>query len=133
MNKWCNLLALCVSLVLVACATTHNYWQHNQLTGQPAQQQLTADRGTCTIAAYQAIGGPPTQPQRPPDTQTTFSGTTSRGDYFSGQARANTSDPNPSASALQQGRIESEYKAALTNVFNGCMAQRGWSLRAVTR
>jgi len=127
------LLCLLAVLLLSACATTQYYWHHNQLTGQGAQQQFVADRGTCTAAAYRAVGAPPAS-QIPPDTVTTFSGYTSSGGYMYGQAHTTSGSlfAGP-AEGFEQAQRENQYRTASTNVFNGCMAQRGWTLQAVTR
>jgi len=121
------------SLAAVACSTTQTYWRHNTLSGSAAEQQFVADRGTCTGAAYRAIGGPPQSPQLPPPSTTNYSGYTSQGTYIQGQAQTTYSDPNPFLSGVRQGEADAQYRAALTNVFNGCMAQRGWSQYSVTR
>lgn len=102
------LLFALASLVLSACATTQYRWYHNQLTGQAAQQQFVLDRGACTTAAYRAVGAPP----------------------------ASQTTPSPlygAAAGIQQAERENQYQAAFMNVFSGCMAERGWTLRAITR
>lgn len=127
------LVLLSVVLMLGACATRQYYWQHSQLVGQAAQQQFIVDRGTCTAAAYRAVGAPPPS-QNPPDTVTTFSGYTTSGVYLYGQARTAASDPFFSAMAGGEQVVrENQYQQALTNVFNGCMAQHGWTLQIITR
>jgi hypothetical protein len=102
------LLSPLTVLVLSACATTQYYWHHNQLTGQGAEQRLVVDRSACTAAAHRAMGQPP-----PP-----MSSDTAMGGYAAG---------------AHQAEIENQYRSGLTDVFNGCMAQRGWMLQAVTR
>lgn len=101
--------------------------------GQAAQQQFVIDRGTCTAAAYRTVGAPPPS-QNSPDTITTFSGYTSKGGYLYGQAHTTGSDPFFGAIAgSQQAVRENQYQQALANVFNGCMAQHGWTMQPVTR
>lgn len=122
-----------LSILTVACSNTQNYWRHNSLSGSAAEQQFAADRGTCTAAAHRAIGAPPQAPQLPPSSTTNFSGYTSQGTYVQGQAQTTYSDPNPFWSGVKQSEAEGQYRAALSSVFNGCMAQRGWSQHSVTR
>ncbi len=127
------LLSTLAALLLNACATTQYYWRHNQLTGQAAEQQLTADRSSCTITARSAVGAPPVS-QNQPDIVTNFSGYTSSGGYVSGQARMTTQSPMFGAAAgIQQAEVENRHQDALLNVFVGCMAQRGWAIQAVGR
>ena len=115
---------------LVACATTKYYWQHGNLGGQAAAQQLVADRGACTAAAYQAIGAPPLVAGAPSNRDTTFSGYTSSGTYFYGQTQSHDFSAWGPAASIQADR-EMQYRNVLANVFMGCMAQRGWTLQAV--
>lgn len=127
------LLSSLAALFLSACATTQYLWQHNQLTGQGAQQQFDADRGTCAAAADRAVGVPPVS-RTPSETVTDFSGYTSSGGYVYGQARTTPQSPFfGSPAGRQQAERENQYESALLNVFAGCMAQRDWTLQAVTR
>jgi hypothetical protein len=125
-------LSVAAVVVLSGCQTTQYYWRHNQLSGPQAQQQYGIDHGTCTGAAYRAVGAPPPGP--PPDTVTNFSGYTGSGGYFSGQARTSPQSPffGAPAGAIQAER-EIQYRNAYLSVYGGCMAQRGWSLQTVTR
>ena len=120
-------------LTAVACSTTQTYWRHNALSGSEAQQQFVADQGACTGAAYRVVGGPPQAPQLPPPSTTNFSGYTSQGNYVQGQAQTTYSSQNPFWDGMQQGQAQAQYQNALTSVFNGCLAQRGWSQYSVTR
>ena len=123
---------LAAVVVLAGCARTQYYWRHNQLSGEMAQQQFAVDRGTCTAAAYRAVGAPPAGP--PPDTVTNFSGYTGSGGYFHGQARSSPQSPYFGAPAgSQQAEREIQYQNAYLSVFGGCMAQRGWSLQTVAK
>jgi len=121
------------SLMAVACTTTQYYWRHKTMSGPAAEQQFATDRGNCIAAAYRTVGGPPQAPQLPPPSTTNFSGFTSQGTYFQGQAQTTYSDPNPFWSGMKQAEAENQHRAALSSVFTGCMAQRGWSQYAVTR
>lgn len=126
-----RIIAATAVLFLTACASTQYHWRHNSLSGAAAQQQFSVDQGACTAEAYRVIGGPPQSPQLPPGSTTTFSGNTSRGTQFSGQAQTTYSDPNPFWSGYKQAEAERQHRTALSQVFTGCMAQRGWSQYAV--
>jgi len=126
-----RLFGIFVMAALSACAQQQQYWQNSNLGGQNAQQQLNIDSGECTAAAHQAIGPAP-HPIAQPSTNnmTSFYGTTSSGAYFSGQARSANNDFSAwgPSSSIQIDR-EVNHRNSLANVYNGCMAQRGWSLR----
>lgn len=108
-----SIMPLLISaLTLNACATTQYYWQHSQLTGQGAEQQLVVDRGACTAEAYRAIGPPPAPPGAS-GTVTDFSGTTSSGVYVTGQARTTGQTLGWGAGGVQQANMENQYQTAL--------------------
>lgn len=105
-------------------------WRHDPPVSGPAgQQQLNADNGRCTAVAYQTIGAPPSQPQKPAET---------RIELYSGPLGGSaTVTPNaggnPFYEAYTQSGRDSEYRTALANVYYGCMADRGWTLLGPSR
>jgi hypothetical protein len=127
--------ATIILLVLAAsgCATTSYHWRHNQLSGPAAQQQFNTNQAICTSDAYRTAGPPPRAPQPPPNSTTSFYGQTTQGTNFQGQAQTTYSQGNPFTSAFEQGQAEGRYQNAISAIFNGCMAQKGWSQYAVTR
>ena len=130
-----TLLVITLALLVASCATTQTQvmWRHNSLKGAAAQQQFTADNGLCTGEAYRAIGAPPVFQNAQPQTDTRFSGRTSGGANFEGNATTTYSDPNPFMRAWRESEVQSQYESALYAVFVGCMARRGWSQHTVKR
>jgi hypothetical protein len=84
-------------------------WRHSSLRGNEAQQQFTVDKGDCTATAYKSVGGPPA-----PSTNT-------------------GRDPNQFWSGYTQAQAQQRYQTAYDDIFNGCMARRGWALVPLPR
>ena len=122
------ILATLTTLLLSACASPQQQgmnWRHSYLTGQAAQQQNAVDSATCVSAARNAAGP---RPQAPQGSVTDFSGRTSGGGYFSGQARTTPQSGMYGAPAgIQQAEAQNQWEANIANMALSCMAQRGWS------
>ena len=120
---------LAIVLLLAICPIAQAQWEHSSLSGAQAQSQFAIDRGACIGTAYRTVGQPPSSPARSPSTTTTFSGTTSNGGTFQGQA---TTGPGPELSALpafEAAEAQERYNGALQQVFRGCMVEKGWNRR----
>ena len=118
---------LVLSVVLSACSVQPKHeWFHS--SGSASQSQLQIDDSICSSAAYQAVGAPPSSTS---GSTTTFSGSTSRGTTFEGQARTSpNSQMFGAAAGIQAAEADARYNNALRAIHRGCMAERGWTLRS---
>jgi hypothetical protein len=95
------------------------------------QARFSIDQGHCTAAAYRSVGPLPTTDTE--TTNTTFAATTSSGETISGTATSTQSGTSLGsvAEGMAQAQRQQQYQAAINSIYNGCMAERGWTLRQV--
>lgn len=120
------LASLSAVALLTACAAPpQQAWYH--LSGTSISQRFQTDDGTCTGVAYRSVGAPPTTQS---GSTTTFSGQTSTGTTFQGEARTAPANQLFGAPAgFQAYETQNRYEQAVRSVHRGCMAERGWTLQ----
>ncbi len=123
--------------LLLAVATgvsAQEYWTHNSMTGSLAQQQLTADHGGCTAAAYRTVGNAPSprQAPNPPAPTGQYVEIQTPSGLVTGYTYPTTPPPvrNPFWEGVQDARARSDYQSTFNSIYYGCMAGRGWTVNS---
>lgn len=122
-----------IAAALSGCAVAPR-WSHANLSGADGDRQFAVDHGQCTREAY--VAAPPVQAQPRPNVpsgytvqgqaRTTAYGSPPSTTTYSAQVRPQQQLPD-FVGAWQAGAQAGAADRARSDIYAGCMAERGWT------